>query len=294
MKTNALQTERRSAEPPRLARERLVRRRSRRRRVVTVLPSLLTLANAVCGFAAITYAAKLGPEVASPHDLYYAAILIFIAMVFDAVDGPVARMTKQTSDFGAELDSLADGISFGVAPAFLMLKCAQVFHPRMLWVIAVLYMLCAVMRLARFNVTKDGSDEHSFFRGLPSPAAAGMVASLVLFTPRVVESPELAGSAEGWEVLLGTAAQNSLPIVTLVVACLMVSRIRYPHLVNQLIHNRHGFQHLVKLIFACVVVFAVRELAIPLILFYFVIAPPLRALWSRVVVRRSLWPAGAP
>lgn len=256
--------------------------------MVAILPSLLTLGNAVCGFAAITYAAKVGPEAATPHDLYYAAILIFVAMLFDAVDGPIARITKQTSDFGAQLDSLADVISFGVAPAFLMLKCSQVFHPRLLWVIAVLYMLCAVMRLARFNVTKDGSDDHLSFRGLPSPAAAGMVASLVLFVPRGLEAVEAGAATEGWqfEEILGIATQYGLPIVTLIVACLMVSRIRYSHLVNQLILGKHGFRHLVKVIFASVVVFAARELAIPLILFYFVISPPLAALWSRAMASR--------
>jgi len=262
--------------------------------MVAILPSLLTLGNAVCGFGCITYAAKVGPEMATPSDLnyatpselYYAALLIFAAMVFDALDGPVARFAKQTSAFGAQLDSLSDAISFGVAPAFLMLKFSPVlFHPRLLWMIAVLYMLCAVMRLARFNVAQDDEPAHEYFRGLPSPAAAGLVASLVVIAPGLerLTPPEMKESAQRLGVFLIDATSTALPVVTLIVACLMVSRIRYPHVVNQLFRGRHTYRHFVKLIFALVVVGLIHELAIPVVLFYFVIASPLQAVWTRFV-----------
>lgn len=260
-------------------------RELRKRRVFAVLPSLLTLGNAVCGFGAITYAAKLGPEVASKEDLYTAALLIFGAMVCDALDGPLARLSRQTSDFGAQLDSLCDAISFGVAPAFLMLKSSfdHVFHPRILWVIAVLYMLCAILRLARFNVSKQTNPDHDHFSGLPSPAAAGMVASLVVIAPGLTKWSS-AQVAESWQNLgdwIKWITTFSLPIVTLAVACLMVSRIRYPHLFNQLFSGRRSFRHLVQLIFAMVAVFLVHELAIPLILFYYVLSGPLKAITGR-------------
>ena len=87
-----------------------------------MVPSLLTLGNAACGFASITLAANMSPEKIAEGGLYMAGLLIFIAMAFDALDGPVARLAKQTSDFGAQLDSMCDAVSFGVAPAFLMLK----------------------------------------------------------------------------------------------------------------------------------------------------------------------------
>jgi CDP-diacylglycerol--serine O-phosphatidyltransferase len=264
-------------------------RQTRRRRMVAIIPSLLTLGNAVCGFGCITYAAKVGPEMATPNDLYFAALLIFAAMVFDALDGPVARFARQTSAFGAHLDSLSDAISFGVAPAFLMLKFSPVlFHPRLLWVIAVLYMLCAVMRLARFNVAQDDEPAHEYFRGLPSPAAAGMVASLVVIAPGLERftAPEMKESAQRMGELLVTTTSTALPIVTLIVACLMVSRIRYPHVFNQFFRGRHTYRQFVKLIFALVIVFAIHELAIPVILFYFVISSPLRAAWTRFVLPR--------
>jgi len=269
--------------------DKVSKRQARRRRMVAIIPSLFTLGNAVCGFGCITYAAKVGPEGASPNDLYFAALLVFAAMVFDALDGPVARLAKQTSAFGAHLDSLSDAISFGVAPAFLMLKFSPVlFHPRLVWVIAVLYMLCAVMRLARFNVAQDDEPAHEYFRGLPSPAAAGMVASLVVIAPGLerLTAPEMKESAQRMGELLIAATSTALPLVTLIVACLMVSRIRYPHVVNQLFHGRHTYRHFVKLIFALVIVFAIHELAIPVVLFCFVIASPLRALWARGVALR--------
>ena len=265
------------------------RRRARRKRMVAVIPSLLTLGNAACGFGCITYAAKVGPEPATPNDLHFAAMLIFGAMLFDALDGPIARLAKLTSKFGAHLDSLADAISFGVAPAFLMLKFSRGFPPRLLWMIAVLYLLCAVLRLARFNVTCDDDPSHSSFCGLPSPAAAGMIASLVIVGPGLLEwtAPEATDSVRQAGEFLLWGSSVSMPVITLAVACLMVSRIRYPHVVSQLFQGRRSFQHLVKLIFTIVIVFAIHELAIPILFFYFVAGSPLRALWSQAMLRRA-------
>ena len=93
-------------------------RRTRRQKVFAVLPTLLTLCNAACGFGAITITAKVGPEHFGGSELFTASQLIFLAMLFDMLDGSAARLTNQTSDFGAQLDSLCDAISFGVAPAF--------------------------------------------------------------------------------------------------------------------------------------------------------------------------------
>ena len=276
----------------------LTRRRSRRQKVVAVIPSLLTLGNAACGFASITYAAKIGPEAVAPEEpvFFFAALLIFGGMIFDGLDGPIARLAKQTSEFGAQLDSLADAITFGVAPAFLMLKFSHVYpppllsHPRLLWVIAVLYMLCVLLRLARFNVAKDGEASHSYFRGLPSPAAAGMVASLVIIAPNLGErtAPAMSEVSQRSGEFLISASATFMPLVTLAVACLMVSAVRYPHVANQLLRDGQSYQQLVKLIFAIVVILAIHELAIPLLLSYFVLTPPLVALWNRVVRRQSL------
>ena len=267
----------------------------RRRRVFAVVPTLLTLGNAVCGFASITIMAGLGPLGPSRHAPFYAAVFIFVAMVFDALDGPVPRLSKQAIDFGAQLDSHSDAISFCAAPAFLILKVSNLMlkvspssliAARLLWIIAVLYMLCAVLRLARFNLKKDA--DHDSFVGLPSPAAAAMVASMVVIGPQLDEltDKDVGESVRRFGEFLTNLTYTSLPIVTLAVACLMVSRIRYVHVFNQLFRGRRSFQHLIKLIFILVTIFAVHEFAIPLICIYFVMAAPVRALWLRVVLQK--------
>ncbi|HTI50225.1 MAG TPA: CDP-diacylglycerol--serine O-phosphatidyltransferase, partial [Planctomycetaceae bacterium] len=161
----------------------------RRQRMFAVLPTMLTLGNAVCGFGAITFAAKVdlatrtGWGKTDSECLFIAAVLVFLAMVFDMLDGRAARWAKQTSEFGAQLDSLCDAISFGAAPAMILIKFSEFsndFHPRILWGIAVLFVLCAILRLARFNVETDEEDTHEFFSGLPSPAAAGTVVSFLI------------------------------------------------------------------------------------------------------------------
>ncbi|MBI1314075.1 CDP-diacylglycerol--serine O-phosphatidyltransferase [bacterium] len=261
----------------------------RRERAFAVLPTLLTLGNAVSGFGAITYAAKLGPEEILPSEPYLltAAFCIFLGMLFDALDGRAARWANQSSEFGAQLDSLCDAITFGVAPAFLMrqFSATSVFHPRILWMIGALYVVCAILRLARFNVETDEDDSHNQFSGLPSPAAAGVVASFpvaVYGIRRLVET--------GGEAVAGFASSavewldQLLPIATLAVACLMVSRIRYSHVFNQLFTGKRSRGHLIQIVFTVAVIFIVRELAVPLIFCYFAFASPLRAAWQRVVL----------
>src|SRR5579872_6872536 len=179
-------------------------RMPRRQRMFAVLPTMLTLGNAVCGFGAITFAAKVGliqPMGWGRSDtecLWIAAALIFLAMVFDMLDGRAARWAKQSSQFGAELDSLCDAISFGVAPAFILVKFSPDFHPRLLWVIAVLYVVCAILRLARFNVETDDEDSHDYFSGLPSPAAAGAVASFMIADPELVDLAKAVKPEDVW------------------------------------------------------------------------------------------------
>lgn len=270
-----------------LSPEMLAMRQARRKKMIAVLPSLFTLGNAVCGFACIACAAKVGPDgiegTTVYHQLHIAAWMIFGAMICDGLDGPLARLAKQTSEFGAQLDSLADAISFGVAPGFLMLKFSAeitpVFPSRLLFVIAVLYMLCAVLRLARFNVMHNDSQWRGAFCGLPSPAAAATVASIVVIGPGLMKWTRPEG-----EYLLQLASY-SLPVVTFCVACLMVSRIRYPKPIESL-KTRSSYRQLVNVIFMLVAVVAIHELAVPLVLLYYVAASPLRAAWTAIQERR--------
>lgn len=270
----------------------------KRAKVFAVLPTMLTLGNAACGFGAITFAAKVGPENADGSELLIAAILVFLAMLFDMLDGSAARWTNQTSDFGAQLDSLCDAISFGVAPAFLMLQYNYLtsnvslpfqYHPRLLWVIAVLFVVCALLRLARFNVETEEDDSHNTFSGLPSPAAAGVIASFPIALRGLRElASDNQATAQDLAIWLIPAIKIALPVITLAAASLMVSRIRYTHVFNQLFSGRRSRQHVIQLVFTGAVIFVVREMAVPLIFCYFAFASPLRAAWERlqVVIKR--------
>ncbi len=273
----------------------------KRPKMFAVLPTLLTLGNLACGFGSITFAAKVGFEETPGNHLFVAAVLIFLAMLFDMLDGSAARWTNQTSDFGAQLDSLCDALSFGAAPAFLMLQfvryehpygstTAAIFeaHPRLLWVIGVLFVICAVLRLARFNVESEEDDSHDSFSGLPSPAAAGVVASFPIALRGLNELADQAGEAVSREVAqwLIPAMKWSLPFITLAVACLMVSRIRYVHIFNQLFSGQRNRQHVIQLVFSIAAVFLVKEMAVPLIFCWFAFAAPVKALWRETAMRR--------
>jgi len=281
-------------------------------KMFAVLPTLLTLGNAACGFGAITFAARVGPEPQSGGDLFVAAVLIYLAMVFDMLDGSAARWTKQTSDFGAQLDSLCDAVSFGVAPAFLMIQFTRHAHlfdgmlpesvvlnfplnfqdrmlSRLLWIIGALYVVCALLRLARFNMETEEDDSHEYFSGLPSPSAAGTVASFPIAMRglgNLVADDATDQSRALAEWLIPPILQVTLPVITLLVACLMVSRVRYVHVFNQLFRGQLNRQQFIQLVFTLPVVYMVHWMAVPLIFCYFAFSAPIRAVWQEVARRR--------
>src|SRR5512137_604035 len=148
------------------------------RKAMFVLPNLFTVSSIFLGFYALT----LCTGDATPEQLYRAAIAIFFAMFFDAFDGRVARMTKTQSDFGMELDSLADVLSFGAAPALLVYKWALAPLGFLGLFLSFAFAACGALRLARFNVLAHRGDKasHRFFVGLPIPLAAGAIVSLVI------------------------------------------------------------------------------------------------------------------
>jgi len=187
-------------------------RRPISRKPLYLLPSLFTLSSVFCGFFAITVTAAAS----APDQLAHAGVLILFAMVFDTVDGRVARLTRTQSEFGVQLDSLADVMSFGLAPAFLMYQWGLKDLP-WLWgdVVCFAFVAAGACRLARFNVLamrSDGKPGDSV--GLPIPAAAGMLVSLVVTHVRAG-----GGFAE---------ARPALAAVTVVLAYLMVSNVPYP------------------------------------------------------------------
>ena len=208
--------------------------------------------------------------------------LIFLAMIFDALDGHVARLARTTSDFGAELDSLCDAVTFGVAPGFLMVKMCPSFtywHPFAPWIIAATYTACAVLRLARFNVETNEDDDHLRFKGLPSPAAAGAIAGFAIFFNTLRDGNS--ALSYGFRSGLDTTLQHVLPGFTLLVAFLMVSRIPYPHVINQLFSGFRSFSHLVGIVFSLVAIVLIRGYAVPIVCVIFVIGPAARFIWEK-------------
>lgn len=249
---------------------------------MVVVPTLLTLMNAVCGLGCIAMVTLGREEIGETKAIFYAGTFIFVGMAFDGFDGYVARLLKQTSKFGAELDSMCDVITFTVAPVFIMISLTDVFPLRFLWGIGVLFMLCGVLRLARFNVELVPDDEHDWFRGLPTPAAAGTLASFAVTLPTV--EGILAGTTSEASRQLGiqimTLSEYILPVLTVALAALMVSRIRYPHILSQLTRGQLSFFDLVRLIFVVVALVTVHELALPIVFCYFAFGRPI-ALWLR-------------
>jgi len=172
------------------------------RRGVSLLPSLFTLANLFCGWACVVHAMR--------GEFATAAPFIGVAVVLDMLDGRIARMTGTTSDFGVQLDSLADLISFGMAPAVLAFQWGLVPLGRMGWAVGFVYLTAAALRLARFNIQTNL--DKRYFIGLPSPAAAGLVAATIFYFPDGLAAKPLA-----WVGL----------VMLTVPALLMVSTIRF-------------------------------------------------------------------
>lgn len=250
---------------------------------IPILPTALTLGNALCGLASVTFAMQAAPDTSGNQALLFAGLMIFAAMLFDMLDGGVARWTRQTSRFGAELDSLCDAISFGVAPAFLVLKLSGLENPLLLWMVAAAFMMCTVLRLARFNVETGEDDAHDSFSGLPSPAAAATVASFAIVAPNesVLLIPRSLRHFLPGDVVALPYVQAILPAMALVLAGLMVSRVRYPHLVNRALQRRPQVRQLASLLLLLLAIAALGKWTGPLLLCAFVLVSPLRAAWSR-------------
>jgi CDP-diacylglycerol--serine O-phosphatidyltransferase len=217
-------------------------------------------------------------------------------MVFDALDGRLARFTRHTTDFGGQLDSLADVISFGAAPAFLAL---QLFHSahmaldfpaltRLIWAAGALYLSCAALRLARFNVSNSHGEQHHFsFLGLPSPGAAGAVAGFILMQQEFAERSELAGA---FSLVAAHAADVCiwlLPPLVLATGLLMVSAIRYPHLVNRYLRGRRSIQSLIGILLVLLLMVVAHRITLGIVTVGYALMGPIGWAWSRARRRRA-------
>jgi CDP-diacylglycerol--serine O-phosphatidyltransferase len=255
-----------------------------------------------------------------------AGYFIFLAMLFDMFDGFVARLTRSASDFGAELDSLADMVSFGIAPAFLCLQLiaslmvttnpvspegreflSRLPGPfsddgwrRLFWVIAATYVSCTALRLARFNVlNKHEINSHMNFKGMPSPGAAAVVAATVIF----IESLRLPSEAHripfnvskdvhDWLI---TIFPYLLPFVLLIAALLMVSRFSYSHLINRFLRGRKKFRTVVVFLILAMIIVWQPQLSVIIAIYAYALSAPITWLYQLITGKRPpSTPAPAP
>ncbi|HLX96923.1 MAG TPA: CDP-diacylglycerol--serine O-phosphatidyltransferase [Verrucomicrobiae bacterium] len=250
------------------------------------LPNLLTAGNLFCGFVALTKIVEADPT--NPEyfgQIKLALAYILLACIFDLLDGRVARLGGADSPFGREFDSLADLISFGVAPAFLVQRVvlADVFgeYRQISWFIASIYLLCGAFRLARFNVLSahaggGGKD----FLGFPIPSAAGLVASLTLLIIHFNENEKTLGK---WNYLLA--------VVLVFLSAMMVSTVRYPSFKSLGLRSKSTFTKAIgaALFLGCLLVLRERVLyyVLPafftLYLVYGFVRPSLSRAWRREI-----------
>lgn len=209
-----------------------------RHKGVFLLPNLITSGALFAGFFAIVCAVN--------GDFIYAAMAIIAGGILDGLDGSVARLTNTQSKFGAEYDSLSDCVAFGVAPGLVAYVWALSELGNLGWAAAFLYVACAALRLARFNVQAETTD-HRFFTGLASPAAAGLVATLVWL-----------GASRGWD---GSSIGHLVALVTAAAGLLMVSPVSY-HSFKEFRVGRVPF----RVLLGAIVAFAVVFLDPPLVL----------------------------
>lgn len=180
------------------------------RKAMFALPNLFTLSSVFCGF----YAILLASDTPTPNDLYRAGLAVFFGIFFDMADGRVARLTRTQSSFGIQLDSLADLVTFGVAPAVIIYKWALDGLGIAGVVVSFVYVACGAIRLARFNVmAAQESGPAKYFTGSPIPLAAGVLVTMVVFHQRTFEAP--------------ATHRLHIMILVLVISYLMISNVRY-------------------------------------------------------------------
>jgi CDP-diacylglycerol--serine O-phosphatidyltransferase len=241
--------------------------REKRSRSIFLLPSLLTTGNLFCGFLALLLTVQ--------GRYTEAAISIFVAMVMDLLDGRVARLMKATSQFGVEYDSLADVVSFGVAPAFLMYSFALTKLGRPAWFAAFLFAICGALRLARFNVFTGVADKR-FFTGLSIPAGAGVLCSSIVFVNTMEQHPR--------------AVLVAMAVGTYLVALLMVSTFKYWSFKEIGWVQRHPAQTLLVVVLGVMIVATSPELFLFLIFTGYALSGPVR----RLIVGHAPVPAPEP
>jgi len=257
----------------------------------------LTFGNGIAGLGAVVALAKAFavlhtvPKNIDKAGEYMteACMLIGLGMIFDMLDGKVARMTGTAGKFGAELDSLCDVVTFGVAPAFFLRVFGEVtfgtglegtsdLASRALWGCSALYLVCVLFRLARFNVESASDQGHNTFRGLPSPAGAGGVICLFLV------AWYLMGPKDGGEIVHSDTFSVLIPVAGITIGALMVSRIKYQHVFNRLLSGARSIAVVFATIIFFIAIYILQVHFIPVLATLFILyilSGPIMWVWYR-------------
>ena len=227
------------------------------RRGIYILPNLFTTGNLFCGFWAIISVFQ--------EKFFYAAVAILLACAFDILDGKVARLSGATSKFGVQYDSLADLVSFGIAPALLAFSWALRPYGKFGWLAAFLFVVCGALRLARFNV-QSSSGEVKYFKGLPIPAAASMIALTILLYLRLIET--------NW------VKDIVILVMIYVLAFLMVSNIRYLSFKELNLAKRKPFSIFIFIILSMIVIIMEPTIVLFVSVIFYVFSGPVNMLMA--------------
>jgi CDP-diacylglycerol--serine O-phosphatidyltransferase len=273
--------------------------RLRRLGPACVWPTLFTLGNLIAGFSAIYCATRPMESVGfwGWSTLTMACGLVLLGIILDSVDGSVARLTGGVTEIGGQLDALADLITFGVAPAFIMLSlCSESINTesglgilapgsssvlgRFCWAIAALFVCCAALRLARFTVETAGGrlGDHLTFRGMPSPGAAGTIASVVLLHQHLSKIQDTSSFAAGFMSVIVVV----VPILTLLMALAMISAIPYRHATNRYLRVNRSFAYTAWLaVFVVLGIWWFQE-TLAIIFVLYALSGPVLYIWTRI------------
>jgi len=230
---------------------------SKMRKGIYILPNLLTTGNLLCGFWAIISVFQ--------EQYYYAAVAILLASVFDAFDGKVAKLSGTTSKFGVQYDSLADLISFGVAPALLAFSWALRPYGKFGWLAAFTFVACGAIRLARYNVLASAGDT-KYFKGVPIPVAASMIALTILLYLRLVET--------GW------IKDIVILVMIYILAFLMVSNIRYYSFKELGLAKRKPLSSFVFVVLSLIVIVMEPVVVLSAFVLFYVLSGPVSMIWA--------------
>jgi len=245
------------------------RARIKMRKGIYILPNLLTTGNLLCGFWAIISVFQ--------EQFYFAAVAILLASVFDAFDGKVAKLSRATSKFGMQYDSLADLVSFGIAPALLAFSWALRPYGKFGWLAAFTFVACGAIRLARYNVLAS-SGETKYFKGVPIPVAAAMIALTILLYIRLVET--------GW------IKDIVILVMIYVLAFLMVSNIRYFGFKELGLAKRKPISSFVFVVLSLIVIVMEPVVVLSAFVLFYVLSGPVSMLlaWRRKRALRKMEP----